>query len=141
MTSPGGRFACLTTLATLSVLPLRANATVAIVGDELRALVSGRSWALSTYGDPTNPATTMVWDFRSDGTVCARPGASKVGDTCADEGKWSLRGDLLCWNLTWFGASFGFKTACSSAKRTKPDRIHLHSEQAPDFTYLVVKPL
>ena len=141
MTSPGWRFARVTTLAALSVLPMRANAAGAIVGDELRALVSGRSWALSTYGDPTNPATTMVWDFRSDGTVCARPGASKVGDKCADEGKWSLRGDLLCWDLTWFGASFGFKTACCSAKRTRSDFIHLHSEQAPDLTYMVVKPL
>jgi hypothetical protein len=135
------KFVCALALAALGATPLRAQTATAIVGDELRSLVSGRSWALSTYGDPTNPATTMIWDFRKDGTVCARPGASKVGDKCADEGRWVLRGNLVCWDLTWFGASAGFKSACSSVKRTGPQRLQLHNEKSPDLTFMVVKPL
>ena len=72
-------FICIAAFAALNAAPLAAQ-PAAIGGDELRTLISGRSWALSTYGDPTNPATTMVWDFRSDGTVCVRPGASKVSE-------------------------------------------------------------
>ena len=140
MKSHNWSFICTVAFAALSAVSLPAQAN-AVVGDELRTLVSGKSWALSTYGDPTNPATTMVWDFRSDGTVCARPGASKVGDKCADVGKWNLRDNLLCWDLTWFGASFGFKTACNSVKRSSPDRVQLHSEKAPELTFMVVRPL
>lgn len=137
----GWYLVCALAVAALGAFPLRAQTATAIVGDELRSLVSGRSWALSTYGDPTNPATTMIWDFRKDGTVCARPGASKVGDKCADEGRWVLRGNLICWDLTWFGGSVGFKSACSSVKRTGPERVQLHNEKTPDLTFMVVKPL
>jgi hypothetical protein len=52
--------------------PAAPQAGESIVGDALVALVSGRSWALSTYGNTSNPATAMVWDFRKDGSVCAR---------------------------------------------------------------------
>ena len=86
MKSHHWHFICIAAFTALNAVPLSAQ-PAAIVGDVLRTLVSGRSWALSTYGDPTNPATTMVWDFRSNGTVCARLGASKAGDKCADEGK------------------------------------------------------
>jgi len=133
-------FACALALA-VGAVPLLAQTATPIVGDELRSLVSGRSWALSTYGDPTNPATTMVWDFRKDGTVCARSGASKVGDKCADEGRWVLRGNLFCWDLTWLGGSVGFKSACCTVKRIGPDRVQLHSEKSPDLTFMVAKPL
>ncbi len=131
---------CAAAFAALSALPVPARANT-VVSDELLALVSGRSWAMSTYGDPTNPATTMIWDFRSDGSVCARMGASKIGDKCADEGKWNLHNDRLCWDLTWFGGSFGFKTACCSVSRSGPDRLHLQSEKVPDLTFMVVRPL
>ena len=136
-------FTCTVAFAALSAVSLPAlhAQANAVVGDELRNLVSGKSWALSTYGDPTNPATTMVWDFRSDGTVCARFVNSRVGEKCADVGKWNLRDNLLCWDLTWFGGSAGIKTACNSVKRSGPDRVHLHSDKAPELTFMVVHPL
>ncbi len=114
---------------------------VPVVGDELRALITGRSLALSTYGDATNPATSMVWNFRRNGSVCARPVAAKPSDKCADEGTWTLKGDVLCWELTWFGGSFGFKSACSSLKRTADAGLQLNSVSAPDLVFMNVRPL
>ena len=117
-----------------------AQSAVTVAGRDLSALASGRSWSLSPYGDPDNPAVSMVWDFRSDGSVCARAAGTKAGDPCADEGRWSIKGDLLCWELSWYGASYGFKTACSSVRALTGERLELRNEKAPDLTYMVARP-
>lgn len=124
-----------------SAAPAVSQPTSSVSGDDLMAMVSGRSWALSTYGDISNPATTMVWDFLKDGSVCARPGASKVGDKCFDKGRWAIRGNVLCWDLTWFGDSVGLKSTCSTVWKVGPERIELRSEKTPELTGIVAKPL
>lgn len=132
-------------LAGIALISMAASAAPqageSIIGDDLVAMVSGRSWALSTYGNTSNPATAMVWDFRKDGSVCARFAGSRVGDKCADEGRWRIDGDKLCWDLTWFGGTFGFKTACSIVQRVGPERVELRNEKLPDLTFMVVRPL
>jgi hypothetical protein len=123
------------------VLPTHANLSTPISGEELVALVSGRSLALSWYGNLSNPALMMVWDFRKDGSVCARTGASKAGDKCLDEGRWTVKDSVFCWELTWFGESFGVKSTCSTVWRVGPQRIELRSVKTPELTGIAAKPL
>lgn len=124
-----------------AVLPMDSHLATSISGEELVALVSGRSWALSTYGNLDNPATTMVWDFRKDGSVCARAGASKVGDKCFDEGRWAVRDNLLCWDLRWFGESIGIKSKCSTVWKIGPERMELREENTPQLTGIAARVL
>ena len=123
------------------VLPAYSQSGLRVTGEDLLALVSGRSWAISPYGDPEKPAVTMVWDFRSDGSVCARAGASKVGDKCYDEGKWTVKQHLLCWDLTWYGEAYGYKSSCSTVWKMGPGRLELRSEKTPELPGMAVKPL
>jgi hypothetical protein len=125
-------------LATLAI-PASAQSPVSVEGDELAALVTGRTWAFSQYGDPANAAQTNVWDFRKDGSVCARTIGSKRTDKCADEGKWSIKGRMICWELTWMGESLGMKRTCSEVQRVGKDRFELRNEKNPELTFAVVK--
>ena len=59
----------------------------------------------------------------------------------ADEGRWTLKGDVLCWELNWYGASYGFKSACSAVRASAPGRLELRNEKAPDLSYMVARPL
>lgn len=52
----------------------------------------------------------IYWSWKSDGSVCLRTDG-KTGK-CADTGRWQLDGDRLCYELTWYGASMGRKSAC-----------------------------
>lgn len=128
------------TAATLAV-PAMAQTPEKIAGDELSALATGRTWAISFYGNPDNPSSTNVWDFRKDGSVCARGVGSKRSEKCADVGKWSVKGEKLCWELTWMGEGAGTKTACSAVSKSPKDRYDLHNEKNPDLSYAVFKVL
>jgi hypothetical protein len=62
-------------------------------------------------------------------------------DKCADEGKWSIRDERLCWELSWMGEALKLKTACSFIKRTGNDRFELRNEKTPELTFLMFKVL
>ena len=121
------------------VTPVLSQAPTNVVGDELKALVTGRTWAFSHYGDVNQQSHLNIWDFRKNGTVCARAVGAKRTDKCADEGKWTLREDMLCWDLTWMGEAMKLKSACSSVKRTGKDVFEMRSEKAPEMTFAVFK--
>jgi hypothetical protein len=134
---------CLSQLLALSlaslVIPASAQSPVNIEGDDLKAMVTGRTWAFSQYGDPGNAAQANVWDFRKNGSVCARAIGSKPTDKCADEGKWFIKGRMVCWELTWMGESQGMKAACSAVRKVGNDRFELRNEKNPDMAFAVVK--
>ena len=44
--------------------------------------------------------------------MCARFGGAKPGDRCADEGRWRIDGQHLCWELKVIGEQYGYKSAC-----------------------------
>lgn len=67
------------------------------------------NWAACMGG---SDGCRTFWDFGSDGTVCARAIDAKRDDKCADEGKWRIEENKLCWELTWFGGGEGFKSVC-----------------------------
>jgi hypothetical protein len=83
-----------------------------LTADQVKQIVSGRTWVIGWQRDLANAATVTHWDFKSDGTVCARFIGAKAKDRCADEGKWTLRGETLCWELQRIGETYGYKSAC-----------------------------
>ena len=52
--------------------------------------------------------------------------------------EWTANNDMLCWDLPTFGRALGTNPACSTAKQTKPDRLALRNQQAPDLTFATV---
>jgi hypothetical protein len=128
-------------LAAFAIAPAFSQSATTITGEDLRALANGRSWGISYYGDPTNPALTMVWDFRKDGSVCARSPGGKKGDKCMDEGKWSVKGEMLCWELTWMGEAGGFKANCFSVKKIGNDQFQMNRQKEPDTKFAVFRVL
>ena len=129
-----------TQVVLLSLVATQAfsQSATSLSGSEISKLVSGRSLAISFYGDPTNSASTSIWDFRKDGSVCARLVGANRSEKCADEGKWTVNNDMLCWDLPSIGRSLGTNPACSTAKQPKPDRLELHNQKTPDLTFAVV---
>ena len=79
---------------------------------QLKDLISGRTWVISFFGNLQDPSLLTYWDFKADGSMCARPVASKPSDKCADDGMWTLDERKLCWELKWLGQSYGYKSAC-----------------------------
>lgn len=115
-----------------------AQPATSLSASEISSLVSGRSLAISFYGDPTNLAMTSIWDFRKDGSVCARIVGAKRRDKCADEGKWTVSNNMLCWDLPSIGRSLGTNPACSTARQPQPDRLELRNQKTPELTFAVV---
>ena len=98
-----------------------------LTAEQLKALVSGRTWAIHFGGEQTitDPGRAAYWDFRADGSVCGRLHGSKAGTKCADTGKWKLQGDLLCWDFTWMGESRDYKALCAHAEKAEGKTYHL----------------
>jgi len=71
-----------------------------------RSLISDRMWQQKAGSGPGY----NYWSWKSDGSVCLRTDA-KSGK-CADTGRWKLDAERLCYELTWWGASIGRKSAC-----------------------------
>jgi hypothetical protein len=104
------------TILLLLAALLSAHAQSELPSEQLKPLVSGRTWAIAFYGDLSDKMRTAYWDFQRDGRVCARLANNPPGSKCADTGSWRLDGDTLCWELSWFGKSDGFDKACGRAR-------------------------
>jgi hypothetical protein len=127
------------TVATCAVAPALSQTTTKVAEDDLSALANGRSWGISYYGNPTDPAMTMVWDFRKNGSVCARSPGGKKGDKCMDEGKWNVKGEALCWELTWMGEAGGFKANCFLVKKLGEDLFQLDRQNEPNTKFALFR--
>ncbi len=126
-----------TTSAVLALaLPSAAAQLPTDVKDsEVDSLVRGRTLAIAPYGDTTNSAMTFIWDFRGDGSLCARYAGAKRNAPCAEQGKWTTSGALLCWELPSLGRSMGLNSACSSIKREAAERFEFRNEKTPDLSF------
>jgi hypothetical protein len=112
-----------------------AQSPTVVSADALVELVRGRTIALSFYGDPTNPVMTSIWDFRANGSLCARIIGANRKDKCADEGTWKIDGAVLCWELPTLGRSLGINPACSTVLKVKADRFEFRNQKTPDLTF------
>ena len=86
-----------------------------VAPDELGNLVKGRKWMISPHGNFSE--TSPYWDFHADGSMCVRLPGSKPDAPCADAGQWRIDGQALCWDLKWYGESYGFKSACMRIRK------------------------
>jgi len=96
-----------------------------LTSQQLKSLVTGRTWAMSMRGDLANPNSVTYWDFRADGSICSRFSGSKPKDKCADDGKWRLEGDTLCWELQTFGEAQGYKSVCARVRKVNEKRYEV----------------
>ena len=84
---------------------------------ELNELVKGRKWLGAIGGDLSSSGMSAYWDFGADGSMCVRFAGAKPNDRCADEGRWKIEDQTLCWDLTYVGEQYGYKSACVKVQK------------------------
>jgi hypothetical protein len=91
--------------------------TSAVAGNEaldvnsIRKLTNNRTWALNWTACDGYPCEAF-WDWHNDGSICARIVGTKRDGDCADDGRWRIDGNRLCWTFTWLGGGEGYKKMC-----------------------------
>ena len=95
-----------------AVSPLTASTTEPLKASALEKMLKDKKWEMKWAACMGAPPCRAYWDWMANGTVCARAVDAKRDERCADEGRWHLKGNNLCWELTWFGTGAGFKKSC-----------------------------
>lgn len=101
----------------LSLVAAAQTASDTLTAEQLKPLVSDKTWAITFGGELKDPARTAYWDFKADGSLCGRQHGSKVGSTCADTAQWKLQGDAVCWQFQWIGETYGYKSMCARVRK------------------------
>lgn len=126
----------------MTILAVLSNGAAAqdIGTDELSSLVKGRKWLVALQGDPSNSGTSAYWDFHSDGSMCVRFAGAKPNDRCADDGRWNLEGQTLCWELKYVGEQYGYKSACVKVQKVGAQEYQMHNVKGfRQFLFRAVK--
>jgi len=95
-----------------AVFPLMTSAAEAVGAGSLKKMLNDKKWEMKWAACMGAPPCRAYWDWKADGSVCARSIDAKMDERCADEGRWQLKGDSLCWELEWMGSGSGTKKAC-----------------------------
>ena len=40
-----------------------------------------------------------------------------MNEECADDGKWKIQGDALCWDFKWIGEQYGYTSTCRHVRK------------------------
>ena len=94
---------------------------------ELSELVKGRKWLVAVGGDLSNPNISAYWDFSADGSMCVRFAGAKSNERCADEGRWKIDDQTLCWDLKYVGEQYGYKSACVKVQKVGATDYQMHN--------------
>jgi len=78
----------------------------ALDAEAAKNLIADRMWQQQQAHGPGR----VYWSWKSDGSVCLR--TDEADTKCADSGRWTLENGRMCYELTWWGASMGRKSAC-----------------------------
>jgi hypothetical protein len=97
--------ACLTILLLAMAFGLQAEAPP-LDAKAARDLVSDRQW----QQPQAHGSGQLFWSWKADGSACLR--TDGAGGQCADTGRWTLEGNRMCYELTWWGKSSGRNPAC-----------------------------
>ena len=98
---------------TLGLLTSTSAVAQALDGAEIKELALGGTWAAEE--------TDMgYWNWSEDDTVCLRVFGAE-GD-CADTGTWSIDGDVMCYELKWWGQGDGYRINCFTVVALGDDR-------------------
>lgn len=120
------------------VFPLSISAAEPVDAGALGKMVNGKKWEMKWAACMGAPPCRAYWDWKADGSVCARAIDAKRDERCADEGRWRLKGDSLCWELQWFGSDSGAKSACVRVEPSGPGQytaIRVGGFGTPFFTF------
>jgi len=91
----------------LLLLPCSGSQAAPPLGAEAaKRLISDHTWQQQQAHGPGK----VYWSWKADGTVCLR--TDDETGKCADTGRWTLEGNRMCYELTWWGAASGRKSAC-----------------------------
>jgi hypothetical protein len=97
-----GRLACAGIAIALGCFSSSSASAQALDGNAIHELALKGTWAAENdWG---------YWSWSEDKTVCFR----KIGANgdCADTGTWAIDGDVMCYELTWFGESYDVRKNC-----------------------------
>ena len=92
-------------IAAAIFLPCSPASAEALDAAAVGKLVSGSTWQQKGWSGPTY----IYWTWNPDGSVCLRD--EKAG-SCIDTGRWRLDGNSVCYELTWWGKSYGMSARC-----------------------------
>ena len=96
------RLASLVLILTLGLLANSPAEAQALKGTAIQKLALQGTWAAEKdWG---------YWSWGADNTVCLRL-HNQTGD-CADTGTWTINGDVMCYEFTWWGESYDVRTNC-----------------------------
>ena len=92
-------------VAMFSILMIQPATSVepqALNKDALTKLALQGTWqARDAYG---------FWSWGEDNSVCLR--LLGLNEDCSDTGTWKIDEDVLCYELTWWGKSYGIRKNC-----------------------------
>jgi hypothetical protein len=97
------RLASLGLMLTLGLLANSPAEAQALNGTAIQKLALQGTWLADRMG-------RHYWSWGADNTVCLRY-FNETGD-CADTGTWTINGDVMCYELTWWGEAGGVKVNC-----------------------------
>lgn len=120
--------------------PLVSAAVEPLGAESLGKMLDGKQWELKWAACMGAPPCRAYWDWKADGSVCARAIDAARDDRCADEGRWRLNENTLCWDLQWFGSDSGVKSACvrvEPAGAGQYTAIRVGGFGTPFFTFTV----
>ena len=109
----------------------------------LNKLVENNKWWMKWAGCMGGSCVTY-WDWKGDGSVCARIIGAKIDEKCADKGPWRLEKNHLCWELEWYGNGGGFRKTCVFVETSGHGKFtakRVKGFGSPFFTFSVVGPL
>ena len=143
-----------TALATFAVLAGAAQAQLhdeeavkawgtGVDKDIIAGLVANQTWHLNWLSCMGSSDCSTYWDFADDGTLCARGIGATPSDQCADDGKWQIKENTLCWELTWLGGGDGYKSTCVLIKETGDEGFEATRARGlglPFFAFKLVEP-
>ncbi len=115
------------------------NGVEKVDGGTLKKLVENNKWRIKWGG-----SFVTYWDWKGDGSVCARAIDAKIDEKCADKGPWRIEKNNLCWELEWLGSTEGYRKTCvfvESSGNGKFTAKRVKGIGIPYFTFTVVGPL
>ena len=101
------RLASLGLMLTLGLLANSPAEAQALNGTAIQKLALQGTWA-------AEDAEFGYWSWGADNTVCLRL-LNQTGD-CADTGTWTINGDVMCYELTWWGDGADIRINCFTVR-------------------------
>jgi hypothetical protein len=106
------------------------TATGMLKAGNIKELTSDKTWEITL-----SIGQVQIWDWKRDGSLCARLDGRPREEKCSDNGRWRLEGDTLCWQLEWMGKSYGYNNACVTIKQFENKPYEARRTATPNLPF------